>query len=254
MLNQPRRIGLARAGVAALIPFALALAGCGSESESAEGALSGEPVEAIAAPDGAEWAQTSAVTDMGGVRLGNPDAPIKLVEYASHTCPHCATFAENSAEGIENYVNTGVVSYELRNQIHDPIDLTIAMLARCGDASTFHPLARQAWQDLGTIVQTAQADPEALQAAAQAPEAERFQRIGEVSGLIDWFAARGISRDQAMQCLSQPDTAAQIVERSTQQSDELEVTGTPTFFINGSKLDASSWAEVEGALQRAGAR
>ena len=238
----------------AALPLALALAGCGSEAEQPGAAPTGEPIAEISAPAGSEWSQTAAVTEMGGVVLGNPDAPLKLVEYASHTCPHCATFAEQAAAGIEEYINSGVVSFELRNQIHDPIDLTIAMLVRCGEPSTFHPLAKQAWQDLNTITQTAMADQEALETAAQIQGTERFQRIGEVTGLVDYFAARGISRDQAMQCLGDPAQAEQIVERSTTQSDELEVTGTPTFFLNGNKLNASSWTEVEAALQQAGAR
>ena len=237
------------------LPLALGLAACGSGSENADdAALVGEPIAAIAAPQSTTWAQTAVVTDMDGVRVGNPDAPLKLVEYASHTCPHCADFSAQSAQAIDEYVASGVVSYELRNQIHDPIDLTIALLARCGDPSTFQPLAKQAWQDLNSITQRAMADQGALEAAASTEGPARFQRIGEVSGLVDWFAARGISRDQALQCLGEPGAAEAIVERSTKQSDELGVTGTPTFFLNGNKLDTTSWPEVDAALQRAGAR
>ena len=235
-------------------PLVVALAACGSEAEGDATALSGEPIEAIPAPEGSSWAQTAETTDMGGVRIGNPDAPLQLVEYASHTCPACANFANTAGDELEDYVESGVVSFELRNQIHDPLDLTIAILARCGDPATFYPLAKQAWQDLPQIRETAMADPEALQAAAQTADDSRFQRIGEVTGLVDWFAARGISRDQAMQCLGEAGTAEQIVENSQTQSDELGVTGTPTFFLNGNMLEASGWTEVEAALQRAGAR
>jgi protein-disulfide isomerase len=88
----------------------------------------------------------------------------------------------------------------------------------------------------------------------QAPEAARFQRIAEAAGLLEFFAARGISRDQALQCLANTDQARQIAENSETQSEELNVTGTPTFFLNGALVEGTGWAEVETALQAAGAR
>jgi len=236
-----------------LLAAPLALAAC-SQDDADEGALSGEPIAAIPAPDGQNWTDMAVDTEMGGVLLGNPDAPLKLVEYASHTCSHCADFSGEAHEALENYVGTGVVSFEIRNQIHDGIDLTFAMLARCGDASTFFPLATQGWANLGPIIATAQANGEALNAAMVAEDDARFQKIARESGLLDWFAARGISEDQSLACLADPSVAEAMIERSQTQSDEFEVTGTPTFFLNGRKLEGNSWATVEPALQEAGAR
>ena len=146
------------------------------------------------------------------------------------------------------------MSYEIRNQIHHPVDLTIAMLARCGSPESFHPLANQAWANFEPIMTNVQASGAALDQAVQGPEAQRFQAIADVTGLIDFFAARGISRDQAMQCLGNTELARQIIERSNTQSEELNVTGTPTFFLNGGRIEGTNWASVEAALQAAGAR
>ncbi len=236
-------------------PLALALAACGSGEGAGEGtALSGEPIDPVAAPAGASWLETAETTEMGGVLVGNPDAPLELVEYASHTCPACAAFVQTGGSDLERYVESGVVSFELRNQIHDPLDLTFAVLARCGNPATFYPLAKQGWADLNQIGATASADPGALEAATQAPQDQRLQRIGEATGMVDWFAARGIPRDRALQCLGDLASAEAIVERSNRQSEELEVSGTPTFFLNGAKLDAQDWSGVETALEQAGAR
>jgi len=234
-------------------PLALALAAC-SESDVEEGSLSGEPIAAIPAPEGLSWADIAVDTDMGGVMIGNPDAPLKLVEYASHTCIHCADFSGEAHEALEDYVETGVVSFELRNQIHDGIDLTFAMLARCGDATTFMPLATQGWANLNTIITTAQANGEALNTAMMSEDSSRFQQIARESGLLDWFAARGISEDQSLACLADPSLADTIIERSQTQSDEFEISGTPTFFLNDRKLDGNTWATIEPMLQEAGAR
>jgi protein-disulfide isomerase len=241
-------------GVAATL--ALGLAACGSGDDAAGGAPSGEPVPAVAAPAGQSWVDTAAVTPEGGYRIGNPEAPLKVVEYASHTCSHCAAFSQEGAAPMDKYVESGRVSYEIRNQVHDALDLTIAMLARCGDPATFHPLANQVWANLPAVFDKAQGAGAQLQAAMATQDNTRFQKIGEVSGLIDFFAARGISRDQAMQCLADPTKAQAIADASEKQSKELNVTGTPTFFLNGRLLELqnNTWADLEAELQRAGAR
>ena len=236
--------------------LALALAACGGGDEATSGeAPSGEPIAAIPAPEGQSWVEVASETDEGGVVIGNPDAPLKLVEYASHTCGACANFSANGVPPLEaDYVSTGIVSYEIRNLVRDPLDLTIATLARCGSPEGFHPLANQAWANLGQFFETAQANGGAIEAATQAPIEQRFVGIAEAAGLLDFFAARGISRDQARECLADPDAAQAILDRSQEQAEAMEITATPTFFLNGTRLDANQWDGIEPALQRAGAR
>jgi len=242
-----RRIVLA----ALSAPVALALSACGSDDEAP---VKGEPIAAIAAPAGQSWVDTAAVTPEGGYVIGNPEAPLKLVEYASHTCPHCAAFSQEAAGKLDEYVAKGTVSYELRNQIQDPIDLTIALLVRCGTPQSFHPLANQAWQNFESLMTTVQSNGAALEQAQQVPPAQRFQAIAQASGLLDFFAARGISRDQAMTCLADTAKAQQIADASDKQSEELNVTGTPSFFLNGRLVPGTRWIDIEPALQNAGAR
>ena len=238
--------------------LALALAACGDKKE---GELpKGEAIAAVAPPAGSSWVETAAITPEGGYVIGNPNAPLKLVEYASHTCSHCAAFSQEAASALDKYVASGRVSYELRNQIHDPLDLTIAMLARCGTPASFHPLANQAWQNFDAILAAVRANGAALEQAQAAPRAQRLQAIGEAAGLIDFFAARGISRDRAMICLADTAKATQITEASTKHSNELNVSGTPTFFLNGRLVEGATWGPgrndpgIEAALQNAGAR
>jgi protein-disulfide isomerase len=237
-------------------PLALALAACG-DTDRGDSLPTGEPIAEIAAPAGTSWVETAAVTPEGGHVIGNPGAPLKLVEYASHTCGGCANFAQEAVPALEQYVEKGIVSYEIRNLVRDPIDLTIAMLARCGDPAAFHPLANQAWNEFDTVMGTVQANSAAVQQASLAPEPQRLQAIGQASGLLDFFAARGISRDQAMQCFGDTAQARQIAENSNSQSEELGVNSTPTFFLNGRLVELSGgavWPQVEAALQAAGAR
>ena len=85
--------------------------------------------------------------------MGNPNAPIKLVEYGSLSCPHCAKLANDGMKTLESqYVNSGRVSYEFRSYIiHGTIDVVLTMLARCADPSTFFPMVGQLYADPGPV-------------------------------------------------------------------------------------------------------
>ena len=233
----------------------LALAACG-ETDGVDGAAaSGEPLPAIAAPAGSSWADTVTVTPEGGYRIGNPDAPLKLVEYASHTCGACATFAATGKPTIKDkYVASGVVSFELRNLVRDPIDLSIATLVRCGAKENMQPLSDQAWAALNDIFAQVQANQAVYEASASQPVEQRFITIAQAAGLIDFFAARGLSADQSRACLADTKAVQAIADASNQQSEDLDVNATPTFILNDKKLDVTQWTQLEPLLQRAGAR
>jgi protein-disulfide isomerase len=245
----------ARFALACGLAVPLALLGACSSKDKADGEVAeAAAVAAVPPPAGQEWSEVATVSPEGGVIEGNPNAPIKLVEYASHTCPHCAEFSKEAGEPLRAYVNSGKVSYELRNQVHDAIDLTFAVMAHCAGPGPFHALAEQGWANLDAIYSTAQANSAQMDAAGQLQGAQRFQAIANATGLFDFFAQRGISRDQEMACLAKPETATQIAERSDKQSNDLQVTGTPWFFINGDSVGTQNWATLEPMLQRAGAR
>ena len=232
----------------------LMLAAC-DDAATADGAANGEPIPAIAAPAGTTWADTVAVTPEGGYQIGNPDAPIKLVEYASHTCGACAGFAATGKPVLKDkYVASGVVSFELRNLVRDPIDLSIATLVRCGAKENMQPLSDQAWASLEAIFGAVQANQSLYEAAANQPVNQRFVTIAQAAGLIEFFAARGLSADQSRACLADTAKVQAIADASNKQSQELKITGTPTFILNGKKLDVTQWPQLEPLLKSAGAR
>lgn len=234
---------------------ALALAACKDETP-ADGAIAeGAPVAAVAAPAGQEWIDVAKVTPEGGYLVGNPAAPIKLMEYGSLTCGACANFTQTGFEALrEKYINTGKVSFELRNQVHNGIDLVLARLVRCSTPEAMVPLSEQVWLNYEQIMAGAQAAGPQLESAMAQPENQRFAAVAQAAGLFPFFASRGISEDQARTCLADAKAVQAIADRSEKQSEELKVAGTPTFFINGRNLGSLNWASLEPMLQRAGAR
>jgi protein-disulfide isomerase len=188
--------------------------------------------------------------------MGNPDAPIKLIEFASLTCPHCAEFAKTSEPALKDtFVNSGRVSFEFRNFARDAIDLTAAQLIRCAPPESFFALTDQVFVNQEQIFERVQAAGQpAFEAALKQPDERRGVALGQLTGLIDFFAARGIARDQAEQCLSNHEAAAQIAQNAQEQGVKYDVQGTPTFLLNGNKLEVNTWEGVKPLLEAAGAR
>ncbi len=235
-------------------PIALALGACGSGVEET-GEIEGEAIAAIPAPEGTEWRSTAVMTEEGGTLVGNPDAPLKLVEYGSLTCGTCARFSMEGAEPLMEYVDSGVVSFELRQfAIHGPIDLLLGRLTQCGPVEAVVPLSDQVWQNFETIMQPVQTDQATFEAAMQRPIEERFVVAAEQMGYFDFFAARGISEDQGRQCLADVAKLEEMANHTQRYGSEYNIAGTPTFKLNGRDVDANTWTALEPILQRAGAR
>lgn len=240
---------------ALVAPLALGLAACsGGGGEGA--AATGDPVENVAPPAGATWSETAVRTPEGGWLVGNPDAPIKLLEYGSVTCPACALFStEGSAKLHSEYVDSGRVSYEFRTVlIHGVIDLLISRIMECAPVEVAVPLADQGWANLDQLTGPFQQNQAQLEQAMTLPENQRFVALAQIGGLDQFYAQRGISTEQTQACLADSAAVTALATKSQEMSTQDGVTGTPTFFINGTKIDSTRWAEVEGALQRAGAR
>jgi predicted DsbA family dithiol-disulfide isomerase len=94
---------------------------------------------------------------------------------------------------------------------------------------------------------------EAAQKAMSVPGKPNFPGFADAMGMTEFFAARGVSVDQAHACLS--DTAkVQAVATNSESWGKSGIDSTPTLLINAKKIEGNTWAELEAALQRAGAR
>lgn len=238
------------------LPLAFGLAACGKKDEAGAGAaaVAGAPLNAVPPPAGKAWTDIVSVTPEGGYLMGNPNAPIKVIEFGSLTCPHCAEFEEKGFPRLrDDYVAKGTVSLEFRNFVRDPYDTTMAMLTHCGAPESFFALTEQVYSNQKAIFEQLQPIGAQLQAANLPPD-QIFKAIGERGGLIDFFAARGIAKDQAAQCLAKADTATKLANDTQKATDAFNVTGTPTFIVNGRNAEVATWDALEPILKQAGAR
>jgi protein-disulfide isomerase len=233
--------------------LALLLAGCGGQSDNGS-ANNSAPLVAIPAPNGGDWSQIVEQT-ADGFRMGNPNAPVKLVEYASPSCSHCAEFSEQGAGPLtNNYVKTGRVSWELRPYMIFPSDPGIAMLLRCRGAAPFFQLTEQIYADQPNWAGKLQSlPPEVGQQLENMSPAQRAATLVRGAGMDEFFRLRGMPEAKISECLADTSQLTALAALTARANTE-GVTGTPTFFINGNKVEnAANWKALEPALRSAAA-
>ncbi len=261
MISLTRRLrfaGLVLAGAA----MPLALSACHKADSGATGAgttasaasLTSSPAATVAPPAGKAWSDVVSATSAGGMLMGNPGAAIKLVEYGSLSCPHCAHFAETGFKPlVGKYVDSGRVSFEYRSFAIHSIDVPLTVLLRCASPQAFFGLVEQLYINQPALMARAQQGEKQAQAASALPPAKRFVAIADAMGFTDFFSARGVSVDQAHACLANSAAATQVGKDAQSFSDQ-GVDSTPTLTINGIKTEATGWPDLEPMLQKAGAR
>jgi protein-disulfide isomerase len=143
--------------------------------------------------------------------LGNPNASVTMVEYASTTCPHCAHFAKTTYPELKKrYIDTNKIRYIYREFVLNQLDAAAVMLLRCVDKEKYFPLLETLFQKQGDWV-VQKPLPPLLAIAKQA----------------------GFTEERFNQCLSDQSLLDKIEAERKRAAEKFGVNSTPTFFING---------------------
>jgi protein-disulfide isomerase len=170
----------------------------------------------VATPAGAED-PGPAVTPEDRV-LGNPDAPITIIEYASLTCPHCAEFDRDTLPKLKaSWIDTGKAKLVFRGFPLNQQDLRAQILSRCAPPDRFFAFIDTLFQNQRSW---AMADLEQTTAS--------LANIGRLGG---------VSADQFKACLDDGKLADAIQAQAFTAEKSYKVNSTPTFFINGTLMD-----------------
>jgi protein-disulfide isomerase len=179
----------------------------------------------------AALAETEVPGEPGDFSLGSPDAKVKIVEYASFTCPHCAQFhAAVFGDLKKDYIDTGKVHFTLREVYFDRFGLWAALIARCGGEMRYfgiHDMLFDKQQEWATAE-----DP--MQVVGN------LKTIGLAAGLDD--AAMDV-------CLNDTVHAEALIKRFQTNMAADGVEGTPTIFINGVKHSNMAYADLKAIIE-----
>ncbi len=163
--------------------------------------------------------------------MGDPDAPVTLIEYASYTCPHCARFHEEVFPLLKaEYIDTGKVRFIHREIYFDRYGLWAALLSRCGDGTRYFGMndmiygTQRDWLGNG--------EPQEV--------VNNLRKMGRLAGLED---------EQITACLEDADTARSLVATFQHYSAADEINATPTFMINGEKFPNMPYSDIKEAIE-----
>jgi protein-disulfide isomerase len=171
-----------------------------------------------------------SATSTDDMTMGDPKAAVKMVEYASASCTHCATFNNTVLPTFKaKYIDTGKVHYTLKEFLTPPNELAAA--ARCAGKDKYFSVLDAIFRSQQEIFQTGDMRGVLL-------------RVAQSAGLTESQFNTCITDETALKALNAR------VERAIKQD---KVTGTPAFFINGKSVGAGeiSLAALEKAVAEA---
>jgi protein-disulfide isomerase len=196
-----------------------------SVSQSAELTAPAEAVatEVVDNADGDAEVDTSTIPDM---MIGNLDAKVTVIEYASYTCPHCASFHAGTFKDLKkNYIDTGKINFVFREVYFDRYGLWASMIARCAGPEKFFGLTDLMFQSQSS-----------------------WTRAGEPAAIIDELRKlgrlAGIDNERLEVCLNDNEKAKTLIAWYQEKAGADNIDSTPSFIINDKKHTNMSLAEM----------
>ncbi len=176
---------------------------------------------------------TSSVAEM---RIGNPDAAVTVIEYASYTCPHCGRFHQGPFKQLKSdYIDTGKINFIYREVYFDRFGLWASAIARCaGTPESFFGITDMLYATQAEWSRAGGGDPSVI--------VEEIRKIGRLAGL---------DNDRLEACLQDGDSLRTLVAWYQKNAEEDGIRSTPSFVINGTTYNNMSFAEMSQIIDDA---
>ncbi|NCP13006.1 MAG: thioredoxin domain-containing protein [Sphingomonadales bacterium] len=195
------------------------------------------------------WQSMIVRTERGHL-IGNPEADTRLIEFISYTCPHCSDFTAQGEPALELALLTpGKMALEVRPVIRNALDLTVTLLAQCGDPSGFKSRHQTLMRTQSDWLGKARAAPESQRAIWLRGDKAGRMNAASALGLTMMLVERGQSQSELDACVVNDVAAKALVDNSRADFDEVGVQGTPSFALDGKLLNAvHSWETLYPVL------
>lgn len=163
-----------------------------------------------------DLAALHAPSTIGEMEMGSPTAKVTVVEYASASCPHCASFYKDTFKTLKTeYIDTGKIRFIFREFPHNQPALAAFMLARCASKEKYFPMVDMFFEQ---------------QESWLSSPLEGLQKIAQLAGF---------TKEVFDACLKDEAVAKGILAVRDKASNEFGVESIPTFFINGEMTKGS---------------
>ncbi|TNE65782.1 MAG: DsbA family protein [Rhodobacteraceae bacterium] len=170
-------------------------------------------------------------SDIFELTLGDKDAPVEMIEYASYTCPHCATFHKTVFEPLKKeYIDTGKVRFVYREVYFDKFGLWASMVARCGGEMRYFGVQKMLYDEQSDWIAGGRDTMQIV---------ENLRKIGKRAGLTD---------ENLDACLNDGDMAEKLYAKFTAEMEEYDIDATPSLVIDGEKHSNMSYADLKKIL------
>jgi protein-disulfide isomerase len=203
----------------------------------------------VARAPGKDWSTVATRLPSGAFLWGNPDAKVRLVEYLSLTCPHCAHLEGEAIPPLTaKYIRPGLVNYEVRHALRDGFDYAGSILARCDGPETFFSTLPKVFAQQNVWFARAQSWSRIEQAEGQQPD-QMLPKLARGAGFDGVF---GMTNDRIDACLGNHAEQDLLNAQANEAWRRPGFPGTPTFLIND-QMQASigTWADLDAALAAA---
>jgi protein-disulfide isomerase len=172
-------------------------------------------------------AQESEIQDM---IIGNPDATVEIIEYASFTCPHCASFHAGPFKDLKkDYIDTNKVKFVYREVYFDRFGLWGSMIARCAGPDRFFGMTDLLYKEQSLWSRAG--DPAAIVA--------ELRKLGLKGGMTD---------EMLDACLADADNAQALVAWYQENAERDNIRSTPSFLINGEPYSNMNYADFSAII------
>lgn len=183
---------------------------------------------ASAAP--AATAPATAPQILPDIALGQPDAPLTIVEYASFTCSHCRDFHEENLPRLKaEYIDTGKVRFIQRDVYFDQFGLWAGVLARCGGEVKYYAMSDMLFAEQKKWM------------TAKTPEdfSNNLRKLGKAAGFTD---------AQMDACWADQKQVEALVATFQKNATADNIEGTPTFIIGDEKVANEPWEALKAKI------
>jgi protein-disulfide isomerase len=164
--------------------------------------------------------------------MGDPDAPVEVIEYASFTCPHCRTFHENTLPRLKDaFIDTGRIRFVSREVYFDRFGLWASMVARCAGPERYFGVVDLIYERQSEWTQ-----------GSPAEVAENLRRIGRTAGMTN---------EQLDACLTDAEMAQALIAWDEANREVHDIPGTPHFVIDGTMHSNMSYDDFAALIEDA---